>query len=153
MLCVLCLFFCVWAAQEPHEVAGACKAKEELPDLKRHAPGALQHVVLENAWVFAPEDAISASVKAFLEFEKRLLEPIPKAERSKFQLTDISGAAWPRPGLSSPAGAPGFWVWCGQNGHERVCCRSTTCRLGRSSVDNVAWLGACVKAHAKGCAG
>ncbi|EIE19579.1 hypothetical protein COCSUDRAFT_58328 [Coccomyxa subellipsoidea C-169] len=50
-------------------------------------------IKLENAWVFAPEEAISSSVKAFLDFEKKLLEPIPKAERSKFQLTDVTGGA------------------------------------------------------------
>ena len=48
-------------------------------------------MTLENAWVFAPEDAIADSVKAYLDFEKRLLQPIPKPERSKFKLTDISG--------------------------------------------------------------
>lgn len=49
-------------------------------------------IKLENAWVFAPEEAISASVKAFIDFEKKLLEPIPKADRAKTKLTDISGA-------------------------------------------------------------
>ncbi len=49
-------------------------------------------IKLENAWVFAPEEAISSSVKAFLDFEKKLLEPIPKADRSKFKLTDVTGA-------------------------------------------------------------
>lgn len=42
--------------------------------------------------MFAPEDAIPASVKAFLDFEAKLLEPFPKAERSKMKLTDIAGA-------------------------------------------------------------
>ncbi len=51
-----------------------------------------QGIKLENAWVFAPEDAISTSVKAFLDFEKKLLEPIPKADRAKHKLTDVSGA-------------------------------------------------------------
>lgn len=46
---------------------------------------------LENAWVFASDDAIPGAVKAFLDFEKALLEPIPKPERAKFKLTDISG--------------------------------------------------------------
>jgi hypothetical protein len=58
----------------------------------RVAPLLAQNVKLENAWVFAPEEAIADSVKAFLAFEAALLEPIPKAERSKFTLTDISGA-------------------------------------------------------------
>jgi hypothetical protein len=46
---------------------------------------------LENAWVFASDDAIPGAVKAFLDFEKALLEPIPKPERAKLKLTDISG--------------------------------------------------------------
>ncbi|BDA46617.1 probable 50S ribosomal protein L10 [Coccomyxa sp. Obi] len=52
-----------------------------------------QGIKLENAWVFAPEDAISTSIKAFLDFEKKLLEPIPKADRAKTKLTDVSGGA------------------------------------------------------------
>ena len=46
---------------------------------------------LENAWVFASDDSIPAAVKAFLDFEKRLLEPFPKPERIKLKITDISG--------------------------------------------------------------
>jgi hypothetical protein len=48
---------------------------------------------LEHAWVFAPEEAIGASVKAFLDFEAKLLEPFPKAERAKMNLTDIAGTS------------------------------------------------------------
>ena len=55
-------------------------------DLKRN-------IKLENAWVFASEDAMADSVKAFLAFEKKLLEPIPKADREKTKLTQITGAA------------------------------------------------------------
>ena len=54
-------------------------------DLKRD-------IKLENAWVFANEDAMAGSIKAFLDFEKKLLEPIPKAERANVKLTEISGA-------------------------------------------------------------
>ena len=53
---------------------------------------------LENAWVFAPEDAISTSIKAYLDYEKALLEPIPRDQRDKAKPTDISGA-WSRSGL------------------------------------------------------
>ena len=49
---------------------------------------------LENAWVFADEDAISGSVKAYLDFEKKLLEPIPKEERAAANVTGISGAVF-----------------------------------------------------------
>ena len=51
----------------------------------------LDGIKLENAWVFASDDSIPAAVKAFIEFEKRLLEPIPKQERIKVKLTDIPG--------------------------------------------------------------
>jgi len=52
-------------------------------------------IKLENAWVFANEDVMKGSVKAFLAFEKKLLEPIPKADRANTKLTEITGA---RPG-------------------------------------------------------
>ena len=51
----------------------------------------LENIKLENAWVFASDDSIPAAVKAFLDFEKRLLEPIPKPDRIKMKLTDIPG--------------------------------------------------------------
>ena len=51
----------------------------------------MEGIKLENAWVFASDDSIPAAVKAFIEFEKRLLEPIPKQERIKVKLTDIPG--------------------------------------------------------------
>ncbi len=50
-------------------------------------------IKLENAWVFAKDDSIPAAVKAFLDFEKRLLEPIPKPDRIKVKLTDIPGTS------------------------------------------------------------
>ena len=51
----------------------------------------LENIKLENAWVFASDDSIPAAVKAFLDFEKLLLEPIPKPDRPKMKLTDIPG--------------------------------------------------------------
>jgi len=51
----------------------------------------LENIKLENAWVFASDDSIPGAVKAFLDFEKRLLEPIPKPDRPKMKLTDIPG--------------------------------------------------------------
>eukprot|EP00884_Botryococcus_braunii_P008131 jgi/Botrbrau1/17319/Bobra.0015s0067.1 len=48
---------------------------------------------LENAFIFANEDALSSSVKAFLEFEKKLLEALPREERATAKPTDISGGA------------------------------------------------------------
>ena len=55
-------------------------------DLKRD-------IKLENAWVFANEEAMAGSIKAFLTFESKLLEPIPKAERAGVKLTEITGAS------------------------------------------------------------
>jgi len=49
----------------------------------------LDGIKLDNAWVFAKDDSIPGAVKAFLDFEKRLLEPFPKPERAKLKLTDI----------------------------------------------------------------
>lgn len=48
---------------------------------------------MENAFIFANEDALSGSVKAFLEFEKKLLEALPREERATAKPTDISGGA------------------------------------------------------------
>ncbi len=47
---------------------------------------------LENAWVFAPEDAIAGSVKAYLDFEKALHKDLTKEEKdAKVKRTDLSG--------------------------------------------------------------
>jgi large subunit ribosomal protein L10 len=46
----------------------------------------------ENAWVFADEENLSASVKAYIEFEKKLKEKLPKEQRAAAKPTDISGA-------------------------------------------------------------
>lgn len=64
---------------------------------------------LENAWVFASDDAIPGAVKAFLDFEKALLEPIPKPERAKFKLTDISGVVSMLLGHSPQVVTPCSW--------------------------------------------
>ena len=48
----------------------------------------------ENAWLFIDEDNVSKAVKAFLEFEKKLVERIPKDQRSKRPPpTAVSGGA------------------------------------------------------------
>lgn len=46
---------------------------------------------LENAWVFAHEDVLADTVKAYAKFEDDLKEDLPKAERKKVQLTSIRG--------------------------------------------------------------
>ncbi|DBB14809.1 hypothetical protein WJX82_009677 [Trebouxia sp. C0006] len=46
----------------------------------------------ENAWVFCSEDCIADSVKAYHEFEKKLLEKYPKEKRKDMHPTAISGA-------------------------------------------------------------
>ena len=59
----------------------------------------LDDIKLENAWVFAKDDSIPGAVKAFLDFEKRLLEPIPKPDRIKVKLTDIPGMLFNVPSI------------------------------------------------------
>lgn len=88
-------------------------------DLKRD-------IKLENAWVFANEDAMAGSVKAFLDFEKKLLEPTPKAERANVKLTEITGA-----GSGAVYGLP----QC--NGHRAVwrCCMASCQVPGQPSID------------------
>jgi hypothetical protein len=44
---------------------------------------------------------VAGSVKAFLDFEKKLLEALPREERATAKPTDISGAS-PSPPLPSP---------------------------------------------------
>ena len=46
---------------------------------------------LDNAWIFANEDAIAGAVKAYLDFQKKLQESLPKEERAATKLTDVSG--------------------------------------------------------------
>ena len=44
---------------------------------------ALPAVQDENAWVFCDEEVLGASVKAYIEFEKKLKEKFPKDQRAK----------------------------------------------------------------------
>jgi large subunit ribosomal protein L10 len=46
---------------------------------------------LDNAWIFADEDALAPSVKAYLAFRDKLQERLPKEERATTKLTDVSG--------------------------------------------------------------
>jgi len=36
----------------------------------------------ENAWVFSDEENLAASVKAYMDFEKKLKEKLPKDQRA-----------------------------------------------------------------------
>ena len=45
----------------------------------------------ENAWVFVNEECIAASVKAYFDFEKKLLEKYPREKRKEMKPTAISG--------------------------------------------------------------
>ena len=47
----------------------------------------------ENAWLFVGEEVISESVKAYLDFETKLKERLPREQRAKAKPTDISGGA------------------------------------------------------------
>ena len=70
----------------------------------------MEDIKLENAWVFAKDDSIPGAVKAFLDFEKRLLEPFPKPERAKLKLTDIPGT--PRTWCLAQTSASGILPNC-----------------------------------------
>lgn len=56
----------------------------------------------ENAWVFVSEDCIADSVKAYHEFEKKLLEKYPKEKRKDMHPTSISGKHPALPGVLYP---------------------------------------------------
>lgn len=45
----------------------------------------------DNAWLFIQEESIAESVKAYVAFEKTLLEKIPKEERDGARPLDVSG--------------------------------------------------------------
>lgn len=45
----------------------------------------------ENAWVFCHEDVLGDTVKAYMQFEKKLKEKLPKDQRAAAKPTDISG--------------------------------------------------------------
>ena len=45
----------------------------------------------DNAWLFIAEDYISESVKAYVKFESKLKEKLPREEREKARPIDVSG--------------------------------------------------------------
>lgn len=53
-------------------------------DLKASAKG-------DNAWLFIQEEHVSESMKAYLKFQSKLKEGVPKDERDSFQLLNPSG--------------------------------------------------------------
>jgi hypothetical protein len=64
------------------------------------APAALRRAAQgDNAWLFINEESISESVKAYLTFENKLREKLPKEERAEARPIDVSGAwRWRRAG-------------------------------------------------------
>jgi len=62
-------------------------------DLKKATNG-------DNAWLFVGEECISESVKAFLDFEKKLKDRLPKEQRAMAKPTDVSGGAMDGKALS-----------------------------------------------------
>lgn len=48
----------------------------------------------DNAWLFINEESIAESIKAWVDFETKLKEKIPKEERDKARPIDVSGACW-----------------------------------------------------------
>lgn len=85
----------------------------------------------DNAWLFIQEDVISESVKAYVDFEAKLKEKLPKEEREKARPIDVSGALG---ALRRGGGNVARWGWvqgvakraAGQDAaHRRVggaCC-------------------------------
>ena len=47
----------------------------------------------DNAWLFIEEDHVAASIKAYLGFQSKLRDALPKDERAAFKLLDPSGGA------------------------------------------------------------
>jgi len=45
----------------------------------------------DNAWLFIQEDHVAASIKAYLAFQSKLKEGVPKEERDAFTLLNPSG--------------------------------------------------------------
>ncbi|GAB4820656.1 hypothetical protein N2152v2_007702 [Parachlorella kessleri] len=62
-------------------------------DLKPAAKG-------DNAWLFIGEEYISESVKAYVNFESKLKEKIPREEREKARPIDVSGGVMSGKALS-----------------------------------------------------
>lgn len=50
--------------------------------------------------MFSGEDGVADTVKAYIEFEKKLLDKIPKKDRASAKPTDVSGA-WSVPSNSA----------------------------------------------------
>ncbi|PSC71630.1 50S ribosomal L10 [Micractinium conductrix] len=53
----------------------------------------------DNAWMFVNEEVISESFKAYVAFEKKLLEGVPKDERATARPLDVSGGVMDGKGL------------------------------------------------------
>ena len=64
----------------------------------------------DNAWLFIAEDYISESVKAYVNFESKLKEKIPREEREKARPIDVSGEQQGLAGGRAGHGASGGGV-------------------------------------------
>ncbi|EFN58789.1 hypothetical protein CHLNCDRAFT_48119 [Chlorella variabilis] len=62
----------------------ACDKVEGWSELKPATTG-------DNAWLFVNEEVIAESIKAYVAFEKKLVEGLPKEERATARPIDISG--------------------------------------------------------------
>jgi large subunit ribosomal protein L10 len=62
----------------------ACDKVEGWGELKAATKG-------DNAWLFVNEEVIAESIKAYVAFEKKLLEGVPKEERATARPIDVSG--------------------------------------------------------------
>jgi large subunit ribosomal protein L10 len=64
----------------------ACDKVEGWGELKAATKG-------DNAWLFVNEEVIAESIKAYVAFEKKLLEGVPKEERATARPIDVRCAA------------------------------------------------------------
>jgi large subunit ribosomal protein L10 len=73
------------------------RAAEEIPgweELKGAAKG-------DNAWLFIQEEQVASSVKAYLAYQSKLRDALPKDKREDFKLLDVSGGAMSGKALTS----------------------------------------------------
>lgn len=74
-------------------VKRAADSVEGWSDLKDAAKG-------DNAWLFAKEESIASSIKAWLDFQKVLLKEVPKEEQNSVTQLKVSGAVMDSKALS-----------------------------------------------------
>lgn len=59
--------------------------------MTRHALSPTHQPQGDNAWFFMEEETISQAVKAYIDFEKKLKEALPREVRKEARPIDVSG--------------------------------------------------------------